>query len=52
MLGLRLLARQRQDNDYTRQMVGLGTAVLEVAEFELDPAQPSLSLELLQVGLP
>ena len=48
VLGLRLLARQRQDNTYTRQMVGLGTAVLEVAEFELDPAQPSLSLELLQ----
>jgi catechol 2,3-dioxygenase-like lactoylglutathione lyase family enzyme len=52
VLGLRLLARQRQDNAYTRQMVGLGTAVLEVAEFEVDPGNPALSLELLQYVSP
>lgn len=53
VLGLRLVARQPQDNEYTRKMVGLGDAVLEVAEFELDPGHAGLTLELLQyVSLP
>jgi lactoylglutathione lyase len=48
ILGLRLVARQRQDNAYTREMVGFEDAVLEVAEFELDPAHGDLTLELIQ----
>lgn len=52
ILGLRLVARQRQDNAYTRQMVGFSDAVLEVAEFELDPQNAGLTLELLQYVSP
>jgi catechol 2,3-dioxygenase-like lactoylglutathione lyase family enzyme len=52
ILGLHLVARQRQDNAYTRQMVGFEDAVLEVAEFELDPAHAGLTLELLQYVSP
>lgn len=52
ILGLRLVARQRQDNAYTRQMVGLADAVLEVAEFELDPQNANLTLELIQYVSP
>ena len=52
ILGLRLVARQRQDNAYTRQMVGFEDAVLEVAEFELDPAHAGLTLELIQYVRP
>jgi catechol 2,3-dioxygenase-like lactoylglutathione lyase family enzyme len=52
ILGLRLVARQRQDNAYTRQMVGFSEAVLEVAEFELDPQNASLTLELIQYVSP
>lgn len=52
VLGLRLVARQRQDNAYTRQMVGLADAVLEVAEFELDPRNANLTLELIQYVSP
>lgn len=48
ILGLHLVARQRQDNAYTRQMVGVEDAVLEVAEFELDAANADLTLELIQ----
>jgi len=52
ILGLRLVARQRQDNAYTRQMVGFADAVLEVAEFELDPRNANLTLELIQYVSP
>ena len=52
ILGLRLVARQRQDNAYTRQMVGFADAVLEVAEFELDPQNANLTLELIQYVSP
>ena len=52
ILGLRLVARQRQDNAYTRQMVGFADAVLEVAEFELDPRNAHLTLELIQYVSP
>jgi catechol 2,3-dioxygenase-like lactoylglutathione lyase family enzyme len=52
VLGLRMVARQRQDNGYTRQMVGFDDAVLEVAEFELDPGNGDLTLELLQYVSP
>jgi lactoylglutathione lyase len=52
VLGLRLVTRQRQDNVYTRQMVGLGDAVLEVAEFALGPGHMGLTLELLQYVSP
>jgi catechol 2,3-dioxygenase-like lactoylglutathione lyase family enzyme len=52
ILGLRLVARQRQDNAYTRQMVGFADAVLEVAEFEIDPQNANLRLELIQYVSP
>jgi catechol 2,3-dioxygenase-like lactoylglutathione lyase family enzyme len=52
ILGLRLVARQRQDNAYTRQMVGFADAVLEVAEFEIDPQNANLTLELIQYVSP
>jgi catechol 2,3-dioxygenase-like lactoylglutathione lyase family enzyme len=52
ILGLRRVARQRQDNAYTRQMVGFADAVLEVAEFEIDPQNPNLTLELIQYVSP
>jgi catechol 2,3-dioxygenase-like lactoylglutathione lyase family enzyme len=52
ILGLRLVARQRQDNAYTRQMVGFAEAVLEVAEFEIDPQNANLTLELIQYVSP
>lgn len=35
ILGLRVVHRQRQDNDYTREFVGVPDAVLEIAELEL-----------------
>lgn len=51
VLGLRLVHRQRGDNPYTRQLVGIEDAVLEVAQFAI-PATPSRysthMLELIQ----
>jgi catechol 2,3-dioxygenase-like lactoylglutathione lyase family enzyme len=50
VLGLELVARQRQDNEYTRQFVGVPGAILEVAEFALPGATASddLLLELIE----
>jgi catechol 2,3-dioxygenase-like lactoylglutathione lyase family enzyme len=50
ILGLRLVARQRQDNEYTRRFVGVPGAILEVAEFALPRAgaEAEVLLELLE----
>jgi lactoylglutathione lyase len=50
VLGLRLVARQRQDNEYTRRFVGVPGAILEVAEFALPEAAAGdeILLELLE----
>lgn len=51
VLGLELIHRQRGDNPYTRQLVGIEDAVLEVAQFAM-PGNPSRysthMLELIQ----
>jgi lactoylglutathione lyase len=50
VLGLHLVARQRQDNEYTRRFVGVPGAILEVAEFALpDASAPEdVLLELIE----
>jgi lactoylglutathione lyase len=50
VLGLRLVARQRQDNDYTRRFVAVPGAILEVAEFALPEvaASEEVLLELIE----
>lgn len=49
VLGLELVHRQRQDNEYTRTLVGIPDAVLEVAQFKLAGAQPRLSTHMLEL---
>ena len=54
-LGLELVGRQRQDNLYTRQLVGFPDAVLEVARFRIPGRSPGRSdhmLELVQYVRP
>jgi catechol 2,3-dioxygenase-like lactoylglutathione lyase family enzyme len=51
VLGLELVHRQRQENEYTQILVGIPGAVLEVAQFKiryLSPAYSSHMLELIQ----
>jgi catechol 2,3-dioxygenase-like lactoylglutathione lyase family enzyme len=50
VLGLQVVARQRQDNDYTRRFVGVPGAILEVAEFALPgaTAPEDVLLELIE----
>jgi lactoylglutathione lyase len=54
VLGLELVSRQRNDNSYTRTIVGMGDAVLDVAFFRLPDAEsPSTHmLELMQYLAP
>src|SRR4051794_5263644 len=55
VLGLELVHRQRQDNEYTRKLVGLPGAVLEVAQFAVPgvpPARSTHMLELVQYVVP
>jgi lactoylglutathione lyase len=55
VLGLELVVRQRQDNEYTRAMVGIPGAVLEVAEFRTSrssPGAPGVMLELIEYVTP
>lgn len=54
VLGLTLVARQRQDNQYTRRLIGLTDAVLEVAEFSLpnDRAGDGVLIELVEYVQP
>jgi lactoylglutathione lyase len=49
VLGLELVHRQRQDNDYTRTLVGMPGAVLEVAQFRLPGTAPAMSTHLLEL---
>jgi lactoylglutathione lyase len=48
-LGLELVNRQRQDNAYTRQLVGLPDAVLEVARLKIPGRSPGSSDHLLEL---
>lgn len=55
VLGLELVVRQRQDNEYTRAMVGIPEALLEVAEFRIprSPSEgPDVMLELIEYVSP
>ncbi len=55
VLGLELVHRQRQDNEYTRKLVGIRDAVLEIAQFVVPgvpPARSSHMLELVQYVAP
>jgi catechol 2,3-dioxygenase-like lactoylglutathione lyase family enzyme len=54
LFGLEVAIRQRQDNDYTRKLVGLHDAVLEVAHLRLPGSKPGSgpTLELIQYVSP
>jgi catechol 2,3-dioxygenase-like lactoylglutathione lyase family enzyme len=49
VLGLELIHRQRQDNEYTRTLVGLPNAVLEVAQFGIPSVPPPMSTHVLEL---
>lgn len=49
VLGLELVHRQRQDNDYTRRLVGMPDAVLEVAQLRIGEASPAMSTHVLEL---
>jgi catechol 2,3-dioxygenase-like lactoylglutathione lyase family enzyme len=49
VLGLELVSRQRQDNDYTRTLVGMPDAVLEVARLKIPGRDPGSSDHLLEL---
>ena len=49
VLGLELVARQRSDNAYIRQLVGMSDAVLEVAQFRVKGTSPGLSTHMLEL---
>jgi catechol 2,3-dioxygenase-like lactoylglutathione lyase family enzyme len=49
VLGLELVNRQRQDNAYTRQLVGMADAVLEVARLKIPGRSPGSSDHLLEL---
>lgn len=49
VLGLELVGRQRQDNAYTRQLVGFPDAVLEVARFAIPGRSPGFSDHMLEL---
>ena len=49
VLGLELVHRQRQDNEYTRKLVGLPDAVLEVAQFVVPGVPPMRSTHMLEL---
>lgn len=51
VLGLVLLSRQRNDNAYTRALVGIDDALLEIAFLAL-PAQETTALELIEYVRP
>lgn len=55
VLGLELLARQRNDNAYTRAIVGMPDALLEIAFLALPgraPGAPAIELELIEYVSP
>lgn len=49
VLGLELVARQRQENNYTKLLVGIPDAVLEVAQFKLPTVKPAFSTHMLEL---
>lgn len=49
ILGLELVHRQRQDNAYTQQLVGISGAVLEVAQLKIPNLQPVYSTHMLEL---
>lgn len=49
VLGLELVHRQRSDNAYIRQLVGVDDAVLEVAQFAIPGHPPRVSSHLLEL---
>ena len=55
VLGLEVVHRQRQDNPYTRSLVGMDDAVLDVAQLVIPGSLPRHSthmLELIQYHAP
>lgn len=49
VLGLELVHRQTQDNDYTRRLVGMPGAVLEIAQFRIPGVRLLLSTHMLEL---
>lgn len=49
LLGFELVHRQVQDNAYTRKLVGIPDASLEVAQLRISAARPALSTHLLEL---
>jgi catechol 2,3-dioxygenase-like lactoylglutathione lyase family enzyme len=49
VLGLGLVHRQRQENDYTPILVGIPGAVLEVAQFAVPGVPPARSTHMLEL---
>jgi lactoylglutathione lyase len=49
VLGLELVHRQRQENEYTRKLVGIPDAVLEVAQFVVPGVPPARSTHMLEL---
>jgi catechol 2,3-dioxygenase-like lactoylglutathione lyase family enzyme len=49
VLGLELVHRQRQDNEYTRALVGFPDAILEVAQFRIPDVTPAHSTHMLEL---
>lgn len=48
-LGMELVHRQTQDNDYTRLLVGYPDAVLKVAQLKIHGVSPGLSTHVLEL---
>jgi lactoylglutathione lyase len=49
VLGLELVHRQRQDNAYTRTLVGIPDAVLEIAQLRIPGVPPRRSTHMLEL---
>lgn len=49
VLGLELVHRQRQDNEYTQRLVGIEGAVLEIAQFVVPRVPPARSTHMLEL---
>ncbi len=49
VFGLELVHRQRQDNDYTRKLVGIPDAVLEISQLRIPGVPPLRSTHMLEL---
>jgi len=49
VLGLKLVHRQRQENEYTQVLVGIPGAILEVAQFAVPGVPPARSTHMLEL---